>query len=137
VKPRIKAEERDENDYEGYQPSEDWTKAFASLRQHEEEGEEEKPSLSSDYVPSEDLLNALSSLPESMVEFCPSSSSSAIVQPKIKAEPRDDNILSSSSSPPPYFSQSKSDEIHFSGSMITIYLLIIREYAREIYDTQR
>jgi hypothetical protein len=134
VKPRIKAEERDENDYESYQPSEEWTKAFVSLRQHEKEEEEEKPSLSNDYVPSEDLLKAVSSLPESMVEFCSSSSSSNIVQPKIKAEPRDDNILSSS--PPPYFSQSKSDEIHFSGSMITIYLLIIREYAREIYDTQ-
>jgi hypothetical protein len=104
VKPRIKTEQ---NVDEAYRPSEEWTKAFESLKQ-QHEGGEQKQSLPTDYAPSEDLLMALSSLPEGMVEMTHSSSSSSIiVQPRIKAEPRDDDDILSPTSPPSYFSKSK------------------------------
>jgi hypothetical protein len=105
VKPRIKTEQ---NVDEAYRPSEEWTQAFESLKQQHETKLEPTPSLSNDYIPSEDLLMALSSLPEGMVEMNHSSSSSStIVQPRIKAEPRDDDDILSPTSPPPYFSKSK------------------------------
>ncbi|EKM75966.1 hypothetical protein AGABI1DRAFT_131686 [Agaricus bisporus var. burnettii JB137-S8] len=93
-KLRVKAEELDEDEGGEYRPSDELTKAFASLQQEqpEEEGEEQNQPSSSNYVPSEDLLAALSSLPEGMVEIN-SSSSSSLVPPKIKAEPQDDDVL--------------------------------------------
>lgn len=143
-KLRVKAEELDEDEGGEYRPSDELTKAFASLQQEqpEEEGEEQNQPSSSNYVPSEDLLAALSSLPEGMVEIN-SSSSSSLVPPKIKAEPQDDDVLPLSR-PRASLSESECENLTSSFCMCErrepdgssfYYFYYTREYTRQIDDT--